>query len=145
MRSLGLVILTAVIAGCGADRAPIPAACSGPVAPVQRAALRGAALSSDSLLSDCIAHAASDGALQAVATTFAAAGDDLAARAGRGDQQAAHGLGFLIGATQRGAEGNSAGAELANRLEADARRVHEVAPEMDALVTRGSTAGRARG
>ncbi len=145
MRLSLLVALSVVLVGCGADKKPVPAACIGPALPIQQAALAGGPLPDGSRLSDCIVHANSDAKLSGVATALAAATDDLAIRAGRGDQQAAQALGFLIGATQRGADTNSTAAELARRLAADARRVHELAPEMDRLVTRGSAAGRARG
>jgi hypothetical protein len=68
-------------------------------------------------LSQCISHAVDEGPLQNVGATFVAAASDLAARA-RTDRVAALRLGYLVGATRRGAATtNGVALELARRLE----------------------------
>jgi hypothetical protein len=144
MRSLVPVVLAVAVVGCGAHRASFASVCAGPASAIERAAERGGPLTGGTRLSDCIADARSDADVQDVAAVDAAVADDLARRAPH-DPRAARGLGFLIGAARRGAARNAGAAELANRLGADARRVHETAPAMDGAVARGSAAGQARG
>jgi hypothetical protein len=68
-------------------------------------------------LSQCISHAVDEGPLQNVGATFVVAASDLAARA-RTDRVAALRLGYLVGATRRGASTtNGVALVLARRLE----------------------------
>src|SRR4029077_5760544 len=145
---LGLLLAATVaaLAGCGGRAHPaLSPGCTGDAQRIVDAARAGGTLPDGTLLSQCVADAQTDADLQNVASAFTIAADMLAARAVH-DAGAARALGILIGAGQRGAadsEGNAT--ELANRLAADARRVHETAPRLDRVVNRATADGRARG
>lgn len=121
MGRIGVVGMFALLAlaGCG-DRTPPAEACiqAQPADVLQ--ALRGApghvALADGTPLSQCVRRTIDDSRLQALGATLTAAADTLARRM-RTSDAAAFRLGFLIGATDRGAA-QAAGlqGELANRI-----------------------------
>ena len=110
----------AFAAGCSSTPSPPSPACSESAQAVE-AALAGAPgivrLGDGTRLSECVSHAIEQGPLEDVGATFVVAADDLAARAAR-DRVAALRLGYLVGATRRGAaRTNGAALELAHRIE----------------------------
>ena len=121
MGRIGVVGMLALLAltGCG-DRTPPAEACiqAQPADVLQ--ALRGAphhvALIDGTPLSQCVRRTIDDSRLQALGATLTAAADALAQRM-RTSDAAAFELGFLIGATARGAT-QAAGlqGDLANRI-----------------------------
>lgn len=143
--ALALLVLSA----CG-GRAPLPQACleaqPGDVLRALRDAPGAVALDDGTPLSRCVARAVDDAQLQTLGATLTTAAARLARRmAGEGDagEAAALQLGFLIGASARGAA-QTAGlqGELANRVAGaggDGR-----GPHRDALL-RGRAAGRRHG
>jgi hypothetical protein len=110
----------AVAAGCSSETSPPSPACSESPQAVEAALARAPAtvrLRDGSRLSECVSHAVEQGPLEDVGATFVVAASDLAARAAR-DRVAALQLGYLVGATRRGAgKTNGAALELARRLE----------------------------
>jgi hypothetical protein len=117
----GVVWLLALLAlsGCG-DRTPPAEACIQAQSADVLQALRGApdhvALTDGTLLSQCVRRTIDDSRLQALGATLTAAADTLAQRMRTSDAAALQ-LGFLIGATERGAA-QAAGlqGDLANRI-----------------------------
>jgi hypothetical protein len=135
--ALGLLAL----AGCGSRTPPAQACIQAQPADVLqalRSAPRHVALTDGTPLSQCVRRTIDDGRLQALGATLTAAADTLAQRM-RTSDAAAFQLGFLIGATDRGAA-QAAGlqGDLANRIagaappDGGARR---------ALLMRGRAAG----
>jgi hypothetical protein len=115
-----------VAVGCGAaDRETLPVACldgDGAVVRALRAAPGPVTLDDGTRLSACVSGAQADSELQSVGLILSTAAERMAAG---GD---AVGLGYLIGASRRGAE-QSAGIalELVRRLESAARQVDDAA------------------
>jgi hypothetical protein len=146
---LVLATLGVASAGCGAeDPPPLDAACTTSAETIERALSRAPApvtLASGTRLSECVSHARTDAQLQNAGAVLTRAADDLALRAQHGDQQAAVGLGYLVGAARRGAK-HTAGihAELARRVESSARALAERGDVASAL-QRGVRAGEASG
>jgi hypothetical protein len=113
------ILALIALSGCG-DRTPPGEACiqAQPADVLQ--ALRGApdhaALADGTLLSECVRRTLDDGRLQALGATLTSAADTLAGRM-HASEAAAFQLGFLIGATDRGAarSGGFQG-DLANRI-----------------------------
>lgn len=139
------VLSLLALSGCG-ERAALPQACmeaqpddilQALAHPPQRVALPDG-----TSLSDCVARAIDAEHLQALGATFTSAADRLARRM-RASEDAAFQLGFLIGATERGAA-STAGfqGELADRM-AGAAEI-DGGPRRAALL-RGRAAGRTRG
>ena len=124
-------VLAAAATGCGASAAtPAPACTASPqdILTALAQAPGRVRLGDGTRLSQCVARATEDGPLQEVGATFTAAADALAARADR-DRAAALQLGYLVGATRRGAATtNGVALELAHRIES-------------AAALRGATAG----
>jgi hypothetical protein len=151
LRSL-LLAAAALLAlgGCGqGDPPPLDAACTASTQAVERALERApapVALPGGARLSDCVARAHTDADLQNAGVVLTRVADDLAARAQGGDERAAVGLGYLVGATRRGA-GRTSGihAELRRRVEQAAAYLHEGGPAVMAAMRRGLRAGRASG
>lgn len=144
----GVVALLALLAlwGCG-GRAPVPRACiqAQPTDVLQalgHAPAARVALVDGTPLSQCVRLTIDDTQLQALGATFVAAADRLATRM-RTSEAAAYRLGFLIGATSRGAD-QAAGlqGELANRVAGAAGL--DGGPHRAALL-RGRAAGRRGG
>jgi hypothetical protein len=95
-------------------------------------------------LSECVAGARTDAELQVVGGGVTEAGDRLAREASR-DATAALQLGYLEGATERGAaRNNGIGAELGNRM-ANLFAPADSTPAGRAAYERGRAAGRAAG
>ena len=110
----------AFAAGCSSTTAPPSPACSESAQAVEAALARApdaVRLRDGTRLSECVSHAVEQGPLEDVGATFVVAAGDLAARATT-DRVAALRLGYLVGATRRGAaRTNGAALELARRLE----------------------------
>ncbi len=147
MGRIGVVCVLAllVFGGCGRRTAPAQACIEAQPADVLQAlahAPHDVALADGTSLSQCVRRTIDDGSLQALGATFTAAADALARRMHSSDA-AAFQLGFLIGATDRGA-GQAAGlqGELANRVAGAAGL--DGGPRR-ALLLRGRAAGRRRG
>ena len=140
-----LVALAAL--GCGRDKSPPPRGCTdaGQGLAALRQAPGSARLSNGTLLSTCVKQAYSDGDLQSVGLAFTAMADSLARDAATSDKAALE-MGYLVGATRRGAEHTSGiQAELVRRIE-QATLLDDGAPaSRQAAFRRGVAAGRARG
>lgn len=135
--------------GCGSGDATISPGCTQGAAVVETA-LRGApdkvALLDGTKLSRCIADGTDDADLQNVGQVFFMAAEHLADRARAGDTQAALQLGYLIGATVRGAgKTNGVMAELQRRIELVGGRLADRTPAMSAALRQGRAAGEAHG
>jgi hypothetical protein len=150
MRSVGrsgvvCVLALLTLGGCG-GRAPVPQACieaqSADVLHALARAPRAVALADGTSLSQCVRRTIDDSRLQALGATLTGAADELARRMGS-SRAAAFQLGFLIGATSRGAE-QAAGLqeELANRIAGTAAGI-DGGPR--AALLRGRAAGRRSG
>jgi hypothetical protein len=143
----GVVWVLALVAlgACG-GRAALPRACAeAQTADVLRALVDApatVALEDGTPLSRCVARAIDESQLQVLGATLTSAAARLARQAERSEAAALQ-LGFLIGATERGA-GRTAGfqGELANRIAQTAAPTS--APHGRALL-RGLAAGRAHG
>jgi integrase len=143
-----LLALALALAGCGSDTPELDAACLRSPHDVERALRRApgpVALDSGTRLSECVAAARSDADLQEAGLVLTRAADDLAAAARAGSAVAALRLGYLVGATRRGAR-HTAGihAELQRRIERSGAPLEDV-PGLRAAVTRGLRAGEASG
>jgi hypothetical protein len=140
-----VVLVAAVLAGCGGDRSePLPAACTeGPAAFTKALAAAPGAVTIDGKtpISHCFNRDATGDDVQIVGTFLLSAAQQLGDRTRAGDKAAALKLGYLIGAAQRGAKRNGLGDEIVRRLEAEAT----VAPAERAAYDRGRRAGSAAG
>jgi hypothetical protein len=142
------VLLALALAGCGGDGPDLDAACLRSPQDIERALRRApgpVALTTGTRLSECVAGARSDADLQQAGIVLTQAADDLAAAARRGSAVAALRLGYLVGATRRGAR-RTAGihAELQRRIERAGAPLDDV-PRLRAAVARGLRAGEASG
>jgi hypothetical protein len=134
------------LGACGADEPPLDDACTESAGAIVRALGRApapVALGSGARLSDCVRNARSDSELQNAGIVLTQAADALAVRAEHGDARAAVALGYLVGATRRGAA-RSPGihAELQRRVERAAAYVEGAAAT---ALRRGMRAGEASG
>ncbi|WP_354699513.1 hypothetical protein DSM112329_05230 [Paraconexibacter sp. AEG42_29] len=140
----------AVLAGCGPGATPISPGCTEDVAPVIRALERAPAavtLVDGSRLSECISDGTDEAELLNVGITFSRAAEELRVTAREQEDRAvAVQLGYLIGATRRGAE-RTAGvmSELQRRVELVGGRLQTEAPDLAADVDRGLAAGEKTG
>lgn len=144
---LALIVAALATVGCGRDESPPPSGCAD--AQQGLAALRkapGAArLANGTALSTCVKRAFSDGDLQSVGLAFTQMADRLAAEAA-GSDTAALRMGYLVGATRRGAaHTNGIHAELVRRIEQAALLDDEVPASRQAAFRRGLAAGSERG
>ena len=142
------LLLVFAWAGCGGGEAePIAPACVEGTRPIERAlqqAPDGVALADGTSLSRCVSGAMTAAELQEFGVLATTVADRLELRAAR-DARAALRLGYLIGATRRGAERtNGLHLELARRLEATAA-LEDASPAARAALARGLQAGQARG
>jgi hypothetical protein len=134
-----------ILGGCG-GRAALPRACieaqPHDVLQALAHAPRGVALADGTPLSQCVRRAVDDTRLQALGATLTTAAERLARRM-RASDAAAFQLGFLIGASARGAQ-QSAGlqGDLANRIAGAAGL--DGGPRRATLL-RGRAAGRRSG
>ena len=143
------VAAAALLAACGAGGEPLDDACLSSPRAIERAlarAPRPVTLSTGTRLSECVANARSDSQLQDAGLVLTRAADHLAAAAKAGDAAAALRLGYLVGATRRGAA-RTAGihAELQRRVERAAAFLEAAGPRVVAAVARGRRAGEASG
>jgi len=141
----GVAVLSA--AGCSGGDAELPASCRSGQEAV-RGALRAApgrvALADGTRLSTCVERADGDAELQEVGFGYTAAATALAGQAPRSDSAALQ-LGYLVGATRRGADrSNGVGLELARRVE-QAIGIDGPPAERRAAYFRGERAGERAG
>jgi len=136
--------------GCGVQATPISAGCTGEPAIVMAAlatAPGAVALVDGSRLSQCISDGTDDAELQNVGITFHNTAEDLRVKAREGaDAAAAVQLGYLVGATRRGAKRtNGVMLELQRRIELVGGRLQDESPALAADVDRGVNAGEKLG
>jgi hypothetical protein len=133
--------------GCGQADTTFPAACHEGTRAIQKAlesAPGPVALAGGTTLSTCVNHARDGADLQTVGAFYTAVADGLAAQS-KGSDSAALRLGYLLGATRRGARTtNGIHEELVRRLEQSARR-DGAAPARRAAFRRGLAAGGRHG
>jgi hypothetical protein len=143
------LLAAASLAACGAADDPLDEACvSGPGA-IEHALARApgpVTLPSGTRLSQCVSNARSDADLQTAGAVLTRAADHLAARARAGDADAALRLGYLVGATRRGAK-RTAGihAELQRHIERSAAVLDGAGARIAAALADGQRAGEATG
>ena len=141
------LFLAALAAGCG-DDPPAPSACSsGPrvILGALRAAPGHVTLPGGTLISTCVRRSLGMGEVQALGYAFVAAGNSEVKLIARGDAAAALRLGFLVGATRRGANAtNGLQAELVRRIE-QVGGVNGPAGRPGAAYRQGLAAGRNHG
>jgi hypothetical protein len=135
------------VGGCS-KTAALPDVCRSSDASVLQSALRRAPapvrLPGGVTLSECVTRARTDVELQLVGGTVTEAGDRLV-RTATHDSGAALQLGYLEGATERGAaRSNGIGAELANRM-ANLFTPADSTPGARVAYERGRAAGRSTG
>ena len=140
-----LALTVGAAAGCG-GRAPTPLAdsCTGPerIVTALRTAPGPVVLEDDSPLSRCVANGTDEAELQIVGITFSRAAERLRETA-ETDPEAALRLGYLVGATQKGAaRTNGVMAELVRRIEVAAGRTSDDAsPAAQRALQKGIAAG----
>lgn len=144
MRRLALLAGLAVGACGSSEPAAVSPACEGTPASILTA-LRGApeavALDDGTLLSECVARARDDGALQQVGLALTPAAQTLARQR---TAAAARRLGFLVGAAHRGGrESNGIQAQLLHKLDGIAGQIDD--PELEDDLRRGVAAGEDHG
>jgi hypothetical protein len=149
LAAVGCVAAAWGSAGCGPGPTPLADGCTDS-GPIQRALARAPAtprLPDGTTLSRCVADGQDDAELQSVGLAFTSVADALRARAQAGETTAALQLGFLIGATRRGAKRtDGVMAELQRRIElVGGRMLDRVPPATGHALQRGLTAGEARG
>lgn len=140
----------ALLSGCGPGPTPISPGCTEGDEGV-RAALRSAPaavrLVDGFTLSQCVHDGQDEAELQNVGLTFHTAAEALRVTAREGmDHAAALQLGYLIGATRKGAaKTNGVMLELQRRVELVGGRLQTEAPALAADVDRGVAAGERLG
>lgn len=151
MRRAATACALAVLLGaCGSsDRPALPASCSAAterlVAALSRAP-QPVTLSDGTRLSHCVRDADSTADLQNLGVGLQQAADRLRAAAADGDAQAAVALGYLVGATRKGAaQTPGVAAELAVRVGRVAGRLLDADPTLRSAVARGLRAGERLG
>jgi len=142
------VLAGVAVAGCGTHRGPVAATCTAgadTIVATLKLAPNNVTLPDGTRLSECVSHAISDSDLQNVGSMFIGAGDQLVRRAPT-DARSAYELGFLAGATERGASGTGGVAtELVDRIDRFMGDATGIAPAPRAAFDRGRRAGRAGG
>jgi hypothetical protein len=140
-----VVSVVGLLAGCGGNHSEeLPAACTeGPGAVLKALAKAPAAVAIEGStpISKCFNRDAGGDDVQIVGTSLLSAAQQLGDRARAGDQRAALRLGYLIGASRKGARRNGLAAELLRRLEAETTRLGATAPQY----RRGLRAGLQQG
>jgi hypothetical protein len=143
-----LVLLTAAsLVACGATDDPLDEACVTGARAIEHALVRAphpVTLPSGTRLSQCVSNARSDADLQTAGAVLTRAADHLAAQARMGDARAAERLGYLVGATRRGAQ-RTAGihAELQRHIERAAAVLDGSGAPIAAALADGQRAGEA--
>ena len=147
---IAIAVLAALVGATGCSRSEPPAlprAClqgQQAVAGALRSAPGAVALADGTRLSACVEHANSGSELQEVGLSYVAAASTLAEAVPRSDAAAMQ-LGYLVGATRRGAiETNGTGFELLRRVEL-AMGIEGPPPTRRASYARGLAAGRRSG
>lgn len=143
LRLLACALLLVGLAGC-ASTPPLSLLCRNlaerDVQDALRAAPAGARLSDGTRLSTCIERATDDADLQTLGKVYTGAGDRLARTATR-DPASALRLGYLEGATERGASRtNGTGYELMNRI-SHLLALDAASPAARAAFLRGRSSG----
>lgn len=146
------VVSATLLGACGDDLPAVSSLCLEDAAPIETA-LRSVgnsapvALEDGTTLAECVERATSDAELQSLGVTFTAAADHLAARVQRtGDADTARQLGFLVGATRRGADRtNGTHLELSRRIGLVAGRLEGVPAAAADALQRGLADGERRG
>lgn len=145
------VAASLLVGGCGDDVPAVSELCLADAAPIE-SALRDVgrdapvALDDGTTLAECVERATSDAQLQSLGLTFTTAADHLAARAERADADAARQLGFLVGATRRGAaRTNGTHLELARRVGLVAGRLEGLPADAADALQQGLAEGERRG
>ncbi|MEA2302859.1 MAG: hypothetical protein QOH43_139 [Solirubrobacteraceae bacterium] len=149
LAAVGCVAAAWSSAGCGPGATPLADGCTegGPIKLALTQAPRSARLPDGTPLSRCIADGQDEAELQNVGLAYTSVADALRTRAEAGEQAAALQLGFLIGATRRGAKRtDGVMAELQRRIElVGGRMLDQVPPATGLALRRGLTAGEDRG
>jgi hypothetical protein len=142
-RAASLLAVAATAGGCGSEDPPFPAACN--ATPVRIAQALGTApapvtLDDGTRLSACVARAREDAEIQTVSAQYTQVATALSSRVEASDAAAVQ-LGYLIGATRRGAR-RTAGIhlELLRRLDQTVG-LDGVPPHRRAVFRRGLAAG----
>jgi hypothetical protein len=139
--------LAAILAACDQSTPPVPAACATSVAGLERAlssAPGPVLLAGGTPISECVDRARTDAQLQQVGSLLSATADHLAAHA-VADPAAALELGYLVGATRRGASHtNGVASQLRQRIET-AAALRDAGPAPLAALHRGIGAGQSSG
>ncbi len=138
--------LTVALGGCGDGKAPLPGACLGNRATLERALAAAPGpvrLPGGTPISTCVERA-DDSSLQLVGTVLSTTADHLAAQA-PADPAIALDLGYLVGAVRRGAAPtNGLAGQLRQRIEA-AAALRDAGPGPLAALHRGIGAGQSSG
>jgi hypothetical protein len=149
LAAVGCVAAAWGSAGCGPGPTPLADGCTarGPIERALAQAPRAARLADGTALSRCIADGQDDAEMQSVGLAYTSVADRLRTRAQGGDGAAALQLGFLIGATRRGARRtDGVMAELQRRIELVGGRLLDHVPAATGrALQRGLRAGEARG
>lgn len=144
---LRAVALAVGLAGCGGAAPSLPATCTLSPGVFERALAAAPGpvrLADGTPISVCVDRARSGAQLLNVGTVLSAAADDLATRAAARPPVALE-LGYLVGATRRGAaHTNGVAAQLAQRIDAAAALRGAGAAALAAL-HQGIAAGQSRG
>jgi ABC-type sugar transport system substrate-binding protein len=154
-RVMAAVLAAALaLAGCGEGEAVLSAGCTeddGTVVSALEGAPEEVVLPDGTRLSDCVAHGLDDADLQNIGITYHRAAERLRTRAeeggGAASEEAALRLGYLVGATRKGASRtNGVMAELQRRIENVAGRyTDEASPAGRSALERGLEAGERLG
>lgn len=141
----------ALLAGCGSEDPDTPGPCladAGAYLAALERAPRPVTLVGDVSISDCLVDNQPSGELAQIGTATVEAATRLSARARRGDGPAAIQLGYLVGATQRGAdETGGIHTDLVRRLESAAQTgpAGGLTGAADVVYERGLAAGNRTG
>lgn len=148
-RATALAGVAVSLGACGKEATPISPACTqtdGPIVAALAAAPGAVTLPGGYRLSQCIRDGTDEAELQSVGITFHRVAEELRVKARDGDDVAALQLGYLIGATRRGAQRtNGVMAELQRRVELVGGRLQDEAPAIADDVQRGLEAGERDG
>ncbi len=147
LRTIPVLAAFAVAAGCSQSEPAIPPAClqgQGAVTGALRSAPGAVSFADGTRLSACIERADSGAELQEVGTSYVGVASTLAEAVPRSDAAALQ-LGYLVGATRRGAANtNGTGIELLRRVEATIG-IDGPPPSRRAAYARGLAAGHRAG
>jgi hypothetical protein len=150
MRRVALACAFAVVlGGCGSDRPALPADCAARpeqvVAALARAP-RAVTLAEGTHLSRCVSDADSPSEVQGVGVVLQTAAELLRDRGVGGDARAAVALGYLAGATRKGAAATQGvTTELAVRVGRVAGRLLDERPALRPALRQGLRAGERLG